>query len=162
MDSSTFEFGPFHWSEKGCFTKYTSRVANSIYPDEMARYEPSHLDLCCLQISVKASLGMNELINSWSENCLFGANLSGSLIRWPCPKHKGTASPQYDWAGTHHPHVTFVPLVLMASCWMMNNECVSFFICPGLQQKSVIFGGFERVFQFIHLITAATVMEFLW
>ena len=36
-------------------------MANSIDPDEMARYEPSHLDLCCLQISVKASLGMNEL-----------------------------------------------------------------------------------------------------
>ena len=36
-------------------------MANSIDPDEMARYEPSHLDLCCLQISVKASLGMNGL-----------------------------------------------------------------------------------------------------
>ena len=29
---------------------------NSIDPDEMAYY-----DICCLQISVKASLGMNEL-----------------------------------------------------------------------------------------------------
>ena len=62
MDSSIFEFGTFHSSQKGCFTKHTGRVANSIDPDEMARYEPSYLDLCCLQISVKASLGMNELI----------------------------------------------------------------------------------------------------
>ena len=36
-------------------------MANSIDPDEMARYEPSHLDICCLQISVKALLEMNEL-----------------------------------------------------------------------------------------------------
>ena len=49
---------------KGCFTKFTSRVANSIDLDEMARYMPSHLDLCCLQISVKALLGMNELTHS--------------------------------------------------------------------------------------------------
>ena len=61
----------------------------------------------------------------------------------------------------NQPHVTFMPLVLIASCCMMHNECFSFFIFPGLEQKSVIFGGFERVFQFIHLITAATVMEFL-
>ena len=47
--------------KKECFTNYTSKMANSIDPDEMAHYEPSHLDLCCLQISVKASLGMNGL-----------------------------------------------------------------------------------------------------
>ena len=44
-------------------------MAISIDPDEMARYEmarnePSHQDLCCLQISVKALLGMNGLKES--------------------------------------------------------------------------------------------------
>ena len=45
--------------KRGVFTKDMSRMGNSIDPDEIQ--EPSHLDLCCLQISVKASLGMNEL-----------------------------------------------------------------------------------------------------
>ena len=38
------------------------KLANSIDPDEMALLEPSHLDLCCLQILVKVTLVMRKLM----------------------------------------------------------------------------------------------------
>ena len=36
-------------------------MANSIDPDETARYEPSHMDLYCLQRSTYWSAGTKEL-----------------------------------------------------------------------------------------------------
>ena len=36
-------------------------MANSVDPDETARYEPSHLDLRCLQRYLYWSVGMNGL-----------------------------------------------------------------------------------------------------
>ena len=37
-------------------------MANSVDPDEMAHYEPSHLDLQCLQWYMFCSAGLKELI----------------------------------------------------------------------------------------------------
>ena len=37
-----------------------NRIANSVDPDEMAHYEPSHLDLHCLQRHPHWSAGMKE------------------------------------------------------------------------------------------------------
>ena len=36
-------------ANRGFNKKINIRMANSANPDEMARYEPSHLDLYCLQ-----------------------------------------------------------------------------------------------------------------
>ena len=41
-------------------------MANSIDPDEMAHYEPSHLDLHCLYRYLYQSTGMKGLISSLS------------------------------------------------------------------------------------------------
>ena len=62
MDSSVFEFGLVlvHYLKKGCQIDKNKKQnakqcsektekANSVDPDEMAHYEPSHLDLHCLQ-----------------------------------------------------------------------------------------------------------------
>ena len=49
MDSSISEFGHIHCFKQGCQSKISNRIANSADPDEKAQYEPSHLDLHCLQ-----------------------------------------------------------------------------------------------------------------
>ena len=36
-------------------------ISNSVDPDETANYEPSHLDLCCLQNTLLLSLAVKEL-----------------------------------------------------------------------------------------------------
>ena len=36
-------------------------MSNSIDPDETAHYEPSHLDLCCLQKLILSPMAMKEL-----------------------------------------------------------------------------------------------------
>ena len=38
-----------------------SKMSNSVDPDEMAHYEPSHLDLCCLQMPFVITCG-NERV----------------------------------------------------------------------------------------------------
>ena len=37
------------FANKGVSQKIKNRMANSVDPDEMAHYEPSHLNLHCLQ-----------------------------------------------------------------------------------------------------------------
>ena len=37
-------------------------MSNSIDPDETAHYEPSHLDLCCLQKPISSPMAVKELI----------------------------------------------------------------------------------------------------
>ena len=51
MDSPILEFG---WllMQKGLQSKIKNRIANSLDPDETARYESSHLDLQFAQVSV--------------------------------------------------------------------------------------------------------------
>ena len=36
-------------------------MSNSVDPDETAHYEPSHLDLCCLQKSILSLMAVKEL-----------------------------------------------------------------------------------------------------
>ena len=36
-------------------------MSNSVDPDETARYEPSHLDLCCLQKPILSPMAVKEL-----------------------------------------------------------------------------------------------------
>ena len=48
MDSFIFDSGQTHCLQIGIAVKNQNRIANSVDPDEMARYEPSHLDLHCL------------------------------------------------------------------------------------------------------------------
>ena len=36
-------------------------MSNSVDPDEMAHYEPSHLDLCCLQKSIIMACGSERV-----------------------------------------------------------------------------------------------------
>ena len=40
-------------------------MSNSVDPDEMAHYEPSHLDLCCLQKPIIITCG-SERVNDMS------------------------------------------------------------------------------------------------
>ena len=49
MDSSLSEFNHLYCCKKGFQSKISNRMANSVDPDEMAHYKPSHLDLHCLQ-----------------------------------------------------------------------------------------------------------------
>ena len=44
-----FAFRHYIFFPMGVKVKITKRIANSADPDETARYEPSHLDLRCLQ-----------------------------------------------------------------------------------------------------------------
>ena len=37
-------------------------MSNSVDPDEMAQYEPSHLDLCCLQKPIIIACGSKSLL----------------------------------------------------------------------------------------------------
>ena len=48
MDLSTHKLGQVHWFKQGFQSEIKNRTANSVDPDEMAHYEPSHLDLHCL------------------------------------------------------------------------------------------------------------------
>ena len=50
MDSPIAEFGHIHCWKEVFHSKTNNRMANSVYPDETARYGPSHLDLHCLQM----------------------------------------------------------------------------------------------------------------
>ena len=49
VDFSIFEFRPNHYTKWESQSKIRTRVSNSVDPDEMAHYEPSHQDLHCLQ-----------------------------------------------------------------------------------------------------------------
>ena len=60
MDSSISEFGKFivaNWVQ----SKINNRMANSGGPDETAHYEPSHLDLHCLQRYLNGPVEMKGL-----------------------------------------------------------------------------------------------------
>ena len=39
-------------------------MSNSVDPDETAHYEPSHLDLCCLQKTIFSPMAVEELTRS--------------------------------------------------------------------------------------------------
>ena len=62
MDSSIS--GHAHCRKRG-FSKTVNKImTTSVDPDDTARYEPSHLDLHCLQRCVYWSAGMKGLISS--------------------------------------------------------------------------------------------------
>ena len=42
-------------------------MSNSIDPDEMAHYEPSHLEICCLQKPILSPVAVKEL----NEYCIY-------------------------------------------------------------------------------------------
>ena len=42
--------------------KLKDRMSNSVDPDETAHYEPSHLDLCCLQKPIIIACGSERII----------------------------------------------------------------------------------------------------
>ena len=49
INSSVFDVGHFHSTiTKWLMSKIKNRLSSSAGPDEMAHYEPSHLDLHCL------------------------------------------------------------------------------------------------------------------
>ena len=60
MDSSISESG-HSLLQIGFQSKINNRMVNSVDPDEMAPYEPSHLDLHCLQRYLYWSAGMEGL-----------------------------------------------------------------------------------------------------
>ena len=43
------DFSIYESAKQEFQSKINNRIANSVDPDEMAHYEPSHLDLHCLQ-----------------------------------------------------------------------------------------------------------------
>ena len=49
MASSSLKFVHISFLQTGAKSKIHTRTANSVDPDETARYEPSHLDLYYLQ-----------------------------------------------------------------------------------------------------------------
>ena len=52
-------------------------MPNSIDPDEMAHYEPSHLDLCCLQKPIVIPYGSER---ERKIKAIAGAECAGSLL----------------------------------------------------------------------------------
>ena len=45
-------------------------MSNSVDPDEMAHYEPSHLDLRCLEKPILSPLAVEELIKHMQDYCI--------------------------------------------------------------------------------------------
>ena len=60
VDPSSFEFG-----QLGCQSKIVNIMANSVDPDEMACYKPSHLDLHCLHKILFLSAELNGLTQTY-------------------------------------------------------------------------------------------------
>ena len=70
MDSSISEFGHIHCCKWGFSQKSITECQNSVDPDETACYEPSDLDLHCLQSYLYWSVGMkgfstNDNYSKW-------------------------------------------------------------------------------------------------
>ena len=65
MNSLISEFGHKHFYKKGVESKLNKCMANSLDPDETGHYEPSHLDLHCLQ-KFSALLFMDERVKGLS------------------------------------------------------------------------------------------------
>ena len=59
--SSAFFFLTNYRLERSLYAKLKYRMSNSVDPDEMAHYEPSHLDLCCLQKPILSPMAVKEL-----------------------------------------------------------------------------------------------------
>ena len=53
-------------------------MSNSVDPDETAHYEPSHLDLCCLQKPIIISSGSERLNGQISVVFVFRDHTSGT------------------------------------------------------------------------------------
>ena len=51
----------FDWKEVYNYVKLKDRMSNSVDPDEMAHYEPSHLDLRCLQKPIIIACGSERV-----------------------------------------------------------------------------------------------------
>ena len=47
--------------ERSLYVKLKDRMSHSVDPDETAHYEPSHLDLCCLQKLILLPMAVKEL-----------------------------------------------------------------------------------------------------
>ena len=54
-------------------------MSNSEYPDETAHYEPSHLDLRCLQKPVITACG-SERVNDIETYCEYGMNAAKDVL----------------------------------------------------------------------------------
>ena len=61
MDSFITEFGLPIVANRNFQSKINNRMANSVYPNETARYEPTQLDLHRLQMYLYQSGGMKGL-----------------------------------------------------------------------------------------------------
>ena len=80
MDSSISEFGHIHRCKLGFQSKINKKKkANSVDPDETARYEPSHLDLHCLQGYLYWSVGRKRLISGQRRTCFAVSIMSPRL-----------------------------------------------------------------------------------
>ena len=64
MGSLSSEFGHIHCCNRVSSKKINNRIAKSVVSDATALYEPSHLDLHCLQRYQYWSAGLKELIPS--------------------------------------------------------------------------------------------------
>ena len=62
MDSSIFELGHVHSLLTGVKPMIINKMASSVSPDEMAQYEPSHLNLHCLHRYLYQSTRLNGLL----------------------------------------------------------------------------------------------------
>ena len=51
--------------ERSLYVKSKDRLLNSVGPDETAHYEPSHLDLRCLQKPIIIACGSKKLMRHW-------------------------------------------------------------------------------------------------
>ena len=70
MDSSIYEFGHIHCCKRGFQSKINDKMANSVDPNETARYQPSYLDLHCLQRYLNWSVGMKRSSQSFCEQAV--------------------------------------------------------------------------------------------
>ena len=72
MDSSIIKVWTYPFFQIGMSVRNKNRMANSVDPDETARYEPSQLDLHGLQKCQGWFAGLKELIcQNMTKNLLF-------------------------------------------------------------------------------------------
>ena len=62
MHSSISNLDTSNAANRDIHQKINNRMANNVEPDEMAHYEPSYLDLHCLQRYLFWSTGLKRLI----------------------------------------------------------------------------------------------------
>ena len=66
--------------ERNLYVNLKDRMSNSEDPDEMAHFEPSYLDLRCLQKPITITAYGSERVNDIETYCEYGINAAEDVL----------------------------------------------------------------------------------